>query len=231
MKNFVSSLFGSRRSTPPPNSLHSPSRDCPLSIEDGSENAARRQLVQVLLRDLLRKSGIPADWVECQMLLVSSRRRGTGMYVRLVLKHWDTRLMDYLPAFQNTLLADIRRFEPQANDWLLGIFWQFELEGSCPHQTLPGKEFWQEQEKPADSTPAVTPSPAPTALAPQVIDDVADAAPALTSFTPLRQQRKNSATADLERIFATRDKELLEQAGEGITPVGYEKTQPAPLYP
>ena len=34
---------------------------------------------------------------------------------------------------------------------------------------------------------------------------------------------------DLEALFAIRDKELEKQAVEGLNPVGYEKTQPAPL--
>jgi hypothetical protein len=59
-----------------------------LTIEDGSDNAMRRQLVQVLLRDLLRKHGIAPHWIELQMLVVSRGRRGAGLYVRLIVRHW-----------------------------------------------------------------------------------------------------------------------------------------------
>lgn len=115
MKNFFKQWFGDSKSAPA-HSQPAPSRspwDNPLTIEDGSENATRRQLVQVLMRDVLRKSGIPPQWIDCQMLLVSSRTRGQGMYVRLVIKHWDKRLMNYAFAFQQALLADIRHFEPR----------------------------------------------------------------------------------------------------------------------
>ncbi|MGH8858756.1 MAG: hypothetical protein ACREXG_12135, partial [Polaromonas sp.] len=97
----------------PAKSAPTASRDNPVTIEDGSDNATRRHLVQVMLRDVLRRHGIPPHWVECQMLVAASR--GPGMYVRLVVKQWDDRLMTYAFAFQNTLLADIARFEPQAS--------------------------------------------------------------------------------------------------------------------
>lgn len=137
-KNFTRWFDGFR--TTPVNSQRPSTpdeRDEPLTIEDGSENATRRQLVQVLLRDVLRKSGIPPQWIDCQMLLLSSRTRGRGMYVRLVVKHWDKRLMNYAFAFQQTLLADIEHFEPRASEWLHGISWQLEVAGTCPYTECP----------------------------------------------------------------------------------------------
>ena len=207
-------------------------RDNPATIEDGSENATRRQLVQVLLRDVLRRSGIPPEWIECQMLLVSSRTRGHGMYVRLVLKHWDHRMMNYTVAFQRALITDIERFEPKASEWLHGISWQLDMDNSCPYTELPEKSFWL--------APAKNPAVAPL-LAKVVVEEIN---PVLV--TPPRAERPerteqpgrperpkkpddNDPTTDLERLFAIRDQELDRQAAEGLTPVGYEKTQPSPL--
>lgn len=121
--------------------------DPPPTIADGSPNALRRQLVQVLVRDILRRHGIPAHWLECQMLLVSSRSRGEGMYVRLVVKHWDPRLLTYAVAFQNALQLDITRFEPRASQWLFGISWQLEVGGTCPYPELPDRSMWTEPVK------------------------------------------------------------------------------------
>lgn len=116
----------------------------PPTIEDGSANALRRQLVQVLLRDVMRRNGIPAGWIDCQMLVVSSRSRGEGMYVRLVIKRWDVRVLAYALAFEKALMQDITRFEPRAAEWLYGISWQFEAGGSCPYPSLPDASVWQE---------------------------------------------------------------------------------------
>lgn len=204
MKNFFRTLFDQKNQPHRTSAVSVPpreNRDNPLTIEDGSENATRRQLVQVLLRDVLRKSGIPSEWIECQMLLVSSRSRGRGMYIRLVITHWDARLLNYAFAFQQMLMSDIERFEPNAEEWLHGVSWQLDVEGQCPFTELPDKSFWEVAEKKVSKT-AVHP----------------------------RQAGQDSTPADkLHHAFAERDKQLEAQASQGLTPVGYEATQPAPL--
>ena len=162
MRKLISKLFGFRppspteRSSRPDFAVSRMTEESPVTIEEGSDNALRRQLVHVLLRDVLRRHGIPALLVECQMLVVSSRSRGPGMYVRLVLKQWDERLVRYAFAFQKALKADILRFEPKANEWLHGVSWQFEFGESCPYAELPDKSFWQTPAPQAASTGAAT---------------------------------------------------------------------------
>jgi hypothetical protein len=217
MKTFVSRLFNLASGKRGPKAQRPSERDNPVSIEDGSDNATRRQLVQVLLRDLLRSSGIPSAWIESRMLLVSSKSRGPGMYVRLIVKHWDSRFMEYAYAFEQTLLADIDRLEPNSAKWLHGISWQFDLGDSCPFTSLPPKAYWSQ---PASvSTAAVA---APEALLPAVTA-VPEEAPSAEEVPD------NDPTADLERLFAIRDQEIERQNVQGRPSVGYEKTQAAPL--
>ncbi len=128
--------------------------DNPATMEDNSESGMRRQLVHVLLRDSLRRHGINTNWIDCQILVVSSRSRGAGMYVRLVVRHWDERLMRYLLAFQKGMQADLLRFEPKAAEWLHGISWQLEPENECPYQTMPDKSFWQSASSAISAVPA-----------------------------------------------------------------------------
>ena len=216
MLSFFAQLSGKGK----PAAAPSASRDNLATIQQGSENDMRRQLVQVLVRDLLRRHGIPTEWIDCQMMIVSSRTRGSGMYIRLVVQHWDERLMNYASAFQKELLADIKQFEPQATNWLHGISWQLEVDGSCPYTTLPGISFWQGPQAEATPTMAVTPDTAP------------QPAPALKTEQTgpqAAQQAEPVNTDELERLFAIRDRELSEQADLGLVDAGYEKTQPAPL--
>lgn len=200
----------------------------PLSQDDSSENATRSQLVQVLLRDVLRRHGIPLGWVESQLLMVASRSRGTGMYVRLIMRHWDDRLATHAFALQNTLLADIARFEPRAFDWLHGVSWQLDVDASCPHTALPQKAYWQEPTKPA--TPAAAIAPAATPAAPAVAPAPAPAAAPVTAAAPPPMPlSEQEALQDLERLFLIRDQEIGRQMADGKTPAGYEKTKPSPL--
>ncbi len=141
-------LFGLRgHKKPAPASTKASQAEGPPTIEDGSPNSLRRQLVQVLLRDSVRRHGIPAGWLDCQMLLVSSRSRGEGMYLRIIMKHWDVRMLSYAQAFEKSLMNDILRFEPHAKDWLYGVSWQFDTGTSCPYTELPDASVWTERPK------------------------------------------------------------------------------------
>lgn len=146
----IGQLFGLKSHLKPVLAGLKPRAEGPPTIQDGSANALRRQLVQVLFRDSLRRHGIPSTWLDCQMLLVSSRSRGEGMYVRLIVKHWDIRLLTYAVAFQKSLMVDIMRFEPHASQWLYGISWQLEVGDSCPYMQLPDRSVWDDHPKASD---------------------------------------------------------------------------------
>ena len=232
MKNFITRLFGidDRKSG---HSSLPPSQGAALTIQDGSENATRRQLVQVMMRDVMRRSGIPPSWIECQVMIVASTSRGPGMYVRLVVKHWDDRLLNYAFAFQKALLTDIARFEPKASSWLYGISWQLEVANSCPHTTLPDKDFWTD----APAAGVSIPTSAPNSALTSVPFNASPVGPITGALPPSPQAeakaaksaRDLEATEDLERLFAIRDHELGRQAADRLSPAGYEKTQPSPL--
>jgi len=216
----LSSWFGGSL-VAPRNSLLASSRIPQSSmLDDGSETATRGQLVQVLLRDLVRKSGMPPGWVQCQIQVMNSRSRGQGIYVRLVVKHWDERLMKYAFAFQKALLTDIVQFEPKAASWLQGIAWQLEVAGSCPLTELPGPQFWQ---APVVSTTATKP------IVPvDAFDIIPMPANAVISAVEVPAPPDDPAQ-DLERLFAIRDKELADMSSDNLMPAGYENTQPAPF--
>lgn len=245
MKKLIVSLFGGPAKAAGSKRAPASSRDNPLTIEDGSDNATRRQLVQVLLRDALRKYGIPPRWIDCQMMLVSSRSRGPGMYVRLVVRQWDDRLLNYAQAFQTALMVEITRFEPQASQWLHGISWQLEVSDTCPYRTMPDKSFWADPVTPPPQISRVSPSFPIEPLfpaAPEVAAAAtAAAAPILASLAqkavPVEAPSAAKAAAtgpdsdamkDLERLFKIRDEELSRGSDNGAA-VGYESTQPSPL--
>jgi len=219
-------------------------------LHDGSEAETRGQLVQVLLRDLIRKNGMPPGCVQCQMQITNSRSGVQGIHVRLVIKDWDERLMRYTFAFQKALLTEVVQFEPQAASWLLGISWQLEVASSCPLTELPGPQFWQQRaSSPATAGPidpfdiipmparfvaveATTPSkpalpklPVAAALVAQTLNTPAKSPP--LSKQPVAPI--DDTAQDLERLFAIRDNELANMAANNLLPAGYESTEPAPL--
>lgn len=221
MKKIFQRLFGKPAVANPPGHDVAGNPDSLSTIEDGSDNAMRRQLILVLLRDLMRRQGMPPAWIELQMLVVSSASRGEGLYVRLTLKHWDARLMNHAQAFQNELLAEIARFEPHFDTWMRGISWQLEMTASCPYTHLPGKAFWEAPAKrPIDQT-STAPVP-PTRPAPMPVAAVSLPIPAKVL------SESEAAAVDLQLLFQIRDQELSDAAAL-YAPIDYEKTQPLPL--
>ncbi len=105
----------------------------------------RRELLRVRTRNTLRMAGIPETWVEPQVLVEPQGRR-TFLHLRLVVRHWDERLLRYTVAFQTRLMSEIERIDPQARQWLLSIVWCFPLDMASPYPELPQPSAWLDAE-------------------------------------------------------------------------------------
>lgn len=112
----------------------------PLELD--SQVATRRELIRVLTRDTQRLAGIPEAWLESQVLLELGRDGQTLVHLRLVVKHWDERLLKYAVAFQRRLRAEIEHFEPDAREWLLSVSWLYQVDDQCPNLELPDPGAW-----------------------------------------------------------------------------------------
>ena len=189
------------------------------SDEEGSRNAPRRELVQVVLRDAMRKHGIPSDWIECRMLSSVNKVGRQGLHVNFVVKQAHDRLLAYVFAFQDSFERELQRYEPRARDWLLSIGWEFVGFNAAE---MPDPRTWA-QSGPAPLTPmpafsgqrksgaAFAPTEDPDSEPPKSDDDV---------------QR------DLQALFAIRDAALADAAGKRGTPQpgqeDFQPTQPSP---
>lgn len=195
--------------------------DSPTTVEDNSEIGMRSQLIHVLLRDALRRHGLPSHWIECQILQVASRRLGNGMFVRLIVKHWDDRLMRHLLAFEKAYLTDIERFEPNASQWLHGISWQIQPLNTCPYTEMPDKSFWL-------SIPSLAPlnEQTPISAHAQVVPTTASSA--FEATRPF-ENASDPALSDIQRLFAIRDQEIA-QASKNSGHSDYAPTEPSALH-
>jgi hypothetical protein len=88
-------------------------------------NAPRRELVQVILRDTMRKHSIPSDWIDCRILSAVTRTGRRGLHVNFVVKQAHDRLLPYVFPFQDSFERELSRFEPRCRDWLLSLGWEF----------------------------------------------------------------------------------------------------------
>lgn len=156
MNEFFHKLFSK---VPHPTESHK--QPNPVTAQDHSAHATRYQLVQMVLRTIMRKYAIPMDWIELREVVVPAKTQGLGMHIRLVVRHWDPNLMNHAQALQNQMLSDIKRYEPNWKEWLHGIAWQLEMSGSCPYTTLPDRPLWAAPEQPDSAAPAPAAAAAP----------------------------------------------------------------------
>jgi hypothetical protein len=183
-KLFRNKEASSARLSAPPTSQFQESQ---TTTELSSNNAPRRELVQVVLRDTMRKHGIPSDWIECRILSVVSNSRGSGMHIQFVVRSGDDRLITYVHAFQQSFMRELEQFEPKAADWIFSLSWQFDGKPLPTHAAMPDPNTW-------GGARAAAASPAPAK---------AGAAPA---------GQDADLKKDLEALFAIRDAVLKDTA-------------------
>jgi hypothetical protein len=159
----------------------------PDSDQPGSRSGPRKELVQVVLRDTMRKHGIPSDWIECRMLSSVSRSGRHGLHVNFVVKQAHDRLLAYVFAFQDSFERELARFEPRARDWLLSIGWEFQGFNAAE---MPDPKMWAQS------------GPAPLVQPDWHAADEPEEAP----------KTDEDVQRDLQALFAIRDAAIAETA-------------------
>jgi hypothetical protein len=189
----------------------------------GSQNATRRELLRVVLRETLNRQGIPLDWIGAELLTTTSREGARGIHWRLLVKHWDTRILAHGVAIEHALIKRVTTFDPLASTWLNGISWQFALadESACPPLPHPGS--WTAPAN--EAAPPTVPDALPSA---GVIEGPVHIAAAAEATKPESDKDAESAKADLDRLLAIRDADFREHAGGEVSRT-WVPTEPAKL--
>ncbi|WBY01390.1 hypothetical protein PE066_18285 [Ramlibacter tataouinensis] len=177
----------------------------------GSPQSVRKELARLAVREALLHSGIPATWIRADPLTTASPGRETGVHVRLVVQHWDARLMLHAVPLQDTIEKRIQALDPEAGQWLMGLSWQFALDDASACPPLPHPGSWT-----APSAPAAAQGQEP------------DARPDAAAHG---QPEGAGRRAELERLMSARDAQFRaeEETGDGFgktQPMPFEKTQP-----
>lgn len=225
--SFLRQIFGNTKgpnTTSKTHSMLSPATS-PPSRSTASDSTTRRELLRVVLRNTLNRHGIPTTWIGAEMLLATSRGREPGIHWRLIIRHWDPRLLTHMVALQNALIVRVLAFDPLAANWLMGISWQFSLsdESLCPPMPHPG--IWTADERPDE----------PDSVVAEVAGGSGDVIAGPVRIGNGRASEADpdaDVKADLERLFAVRDAELAMHsgsAGTDATQPMYLKTEPQPL--
>jgi len=125
--------------------------------------------------------------------------------LRLLIRHWDPRLLLHAVALQNALIVRLLASDPLASDWLMGVSWQFALadEDACPPLPHPGS--WTANTYPVWRAPEGGREEVPGGSGDVIIGPVQTVPDSATTTDP---QVSADVKSDLERLFAARDAEL-----------------------
>lgn len=176
-----------------------------------TQSETRREMIRLALRDIQTRHGIPASWIDFELLWLTKPKgvRAPTVHVRLLIKHLEPQLLSYGLSFQRGLLKRVSLFDPKASAWLGGVSWQFAVPENmpCPEMRGPGLR------NPAPQSPAAAPAPA------------------------VRPRRKASPSEpseqaqldELRRLFATGDAERALASADTGEPSGFEDTRPFEL--
>jgi hypothetical protein len=217
---LIDRLFGSQAGKGAP-----ASRGGPQSVQGGqstrgpaSAQTVRKELVRVCVRDMLLHNGIPADWIRVEPLTTSAPGREPGVHARLVVVHWNPRIMLHAVALQEYLEKRIGTMDPAAELWMMGISWQFALPdvSGCPPLPHPGS--W-------------TAPLAADAFEPPSAADTRPGGSADVISGPTRiavQHGTTDARQQLERMLSERDADF-RKGSDADDAGGFDKTQPMGL--
>ena len=207
-----------------------------------SRNGPRRELVHVVLRDSMRRHGIPSAWIDCRILSVVTRSQRSGVHLQFIVRDGVDRLLAYVPAFQTSFMREIARFDPRVDDWLFSVSWQFLHFNEKVAGMMPDPAMW------AGTTPGALLQPsATTAIQPPVSIAGSQQGATHTSTprpsgegAPVQPAMSGSGTPpsagdedvmeDLQALYAIRDASMRQGRSNSATgPAGekdFESTRP-----
>ena len=113
-----------------------------LTVEGSGRFEFRKNLIHMVLHEVLLKAGIPGEWIRADVLLVSSDAREPAVHVRFVMIHWDEMLVKFAPTLQYKFKLRVLAMDTVAPQWLSGISWQFPDDVDLELPELPPPTRW-----------------------------------------------------------------------------------------
>lgn len=125
-----------------------PATVAPPSVKPHAD--IQRELIRAVLKDTLRRSGIPFEWLTCEVVTLA---QGSGtepepLQIQLMLMQWHELFLRYAPALEHQLLHGLDRYEPSVDHSKYAICWRFSPECGCPFTVMPPALVWAHEVAP-----------------------------------------------------------------------------------
>ncbi len=199
------------RSGPPSSMFPASGQTAGGGMDARQQFQVRRDLLRLVMRDLLNRNGIPAAWLELHSLAAQAPDRTAGVHARFVLKQWQPRIMEHVRGLEQMFVQRLMALDPLADQWMMGMSWQMAVPGDEAIAPLPGPGSWT---LPAAREEVIE----PTKFIPAIAAGDVIAGPVHID------QSAQARRAHLDQLFARND---IERAAAGHG--SFEATEPAPL--
>ena len=123
------------------------------SAANSSQGACdvQRELVRIAFKDTLRATGVPSQWLDCEVNIIPSARNSERIQVQLVVKKWSGLLLRHSLAFQHALAQCLDRYEPHVDHSQHEWTWKFAADCDTPFPDMPAPADWAEKLRVAQS--------------------------------------------------------------------------------
>jgi hypothetical protein len=160
----------------------------------------QRELVRVAFLDTLRATGVPSQWLDCDVIYIQNPQKGERVQVQFTIKKWSGLLLAHTVAFQREVIRCLDRYEPHVDHSRHEWIWKFDEQCETPFPDMPAPVEWSQKFQAAKTREAANAKAIKTADAAKL------AAPAVHPKKPAPTGRSAQApTAQRETDFALHD--------------------------
>ena len=106
------------------------------------QNQSTEDLAKLVLSEVMRKNGIPRDWLFVESFEVEHRPGLKETHLQLVIERWSEPLLRYSTALQKQLLAGLDHFEPGVAHSKYVFSWRFSKDCAVPYASIPEGISW-----------------------------------------------------------------------------------------
>lgn len=117
-------------------------------------SASQRELLRLIVRDTLRKQGIPADWIGSQIATrLQAGQTQPAHQIQLTVLKWSEALMRFAPLLQQQIQQALQQGKPAGDARSVSIVWAYAPDCGYPYTSLPEPEYWSSAARKFDLPP------------------------------------------------------------------------------
>lgn len=143
MNWFQKVFFGASRSdeaSPSTGFDESDDRPVPLAIESNDLIAARQLIHSTAVQTAL-DYGIPARWLEMEVLTITGDK-SAYFQLQITLLHWDDYLWTHSSALSAAVLKTVRKSNTPVARAMRAVLWRVAVDAGCPFDEMPPPSAW-----------------------------------------------------------------------------------------